>query len=493
MNRLVECVPNFSEGRNPETLQALMAAVNSVPDVYLLDHTMDPDHHRAVLTFVGPPEAVGEAALRAITTATGLIDLHQHHGAHPRVGATDVVPFVPVQSMTMDECVQLARTVGQRVGTELGIPVFLYEAAATQPARIRLEAIRQGGLHGLASRMESDPLWIPDFGPHRPHQTAGATVIGARRPLIAFNVNLRSTDVDIARTIAKSIRHSSGGWPCLKAIGVELSSRGLVQVAMNVTDYHVMPLHVAFEAVKTEAAAFEVDIASSELVGLVPQEALNEVGAAALQLGRFDSGQVLDARIRSVVTGCFDRATSLSEFRNAVASPNPTPAGASVAALVGSLAASLGVMGARLGHRPEVQQPLLLLSDRLHALVQLDVQAYERVTRARAIPKEQPERADQIEAALQHATEVPLEIAELVCQAGLLISSCLSSARPALHSDLTVAMIMAIAAVESARHTVQVNMKGLNNQLVKSGMDSRMRTNADRLEELRGLCYTPPS
>lgn len=488
VNRIIECVPNFSEGRNPSTVQALIASVTSVPDVWLLDYTMDPDHHRSVLTFAGSPEAVGEAALRAIRTATRLINLQHHVGEHPRVGATDVVPLVPIQGVTMEECVQLARRIGQEAGTELGIPVFLYEAAATHPDHVRLEAIRHGELAGLASRLASDPSWRPDFGPSRLHDTAGAIVVGARRPLVAFNVNLKTTDMAIATAIAKTIRHSNGGWPCLKAIGVRLASRGLVQVSMNLTDYHVTTMHVAFQAVKMEAAVHEVEIAGSEIIGLVPQEALDQVGAASLQLERFDPGQVLDTKIRITVSEHVRGPVSVSNLLQAVGSTKPTPAGGSVAALVGALAASLGLMGARLLHRMETQQQLLSLAERLHALVQADVEAYESVARARKISPERPERADEIGAALQRATETPMEIAELASEAGLVIATCLASAKPAVLSDLTVGIIMAIAACEAGLHTVKVNLKLLANQELRADFESRVGKTSRSLEELRALC-----
>ncbi len=297
MDRIVECVPNFSEGRNAATVQALVAAVAAVPGVRLLDHTMDPDHHRSVLTFAGEPMAVEAAAFHAITVATTRIDLRQHAGVHPRIGATDVVPFVPLRGVTMEECVQSARRVGQRIGTELGIPVFLYEQAATQPVRTRLEAIRRGGLSGLAARMESDPVWRPDFGPSSVHPTAGAVVTGARPPLIAFNVNLASHDVAIARAIAKTVRESNGGLPCVKAIGVALASRSLVQVAMNLTDYRVTSMETAFRAVQAEADKAGVRIAGSELIGLVPQTALGPATVQTVRLERFDPMQVLETRL----------------------------------------------------------------------------------------------------------------------------------------------------------------------------------------------------
>ena len=492
MPQIVECIQNFSEGRNPVTVQALIAAVQSVPDVWLLDHTMDADHHRSVLTFAGTPEAVGEAAFRAIAVATDLIDLCQHDGVHPRVGATDVVPFVPIQGVSMEDCVQLARRVGQRVGAELGIPVFLYEQAATNSHHAKLESIRRGGLSGLASRMGSDPQWTPEFGPPRLHETAGAVVVGARQPLIAFNVNLKTADLAVAKGIAKTIRHSNGGLPCVKAIGVKLASRGLVQVSINLTDFRVTSMDAAFRAVKTEAAKRGVEIVGSELIGLVPQAALDQTAAASLQFERFESAQVLETRVGAVMSGDVACAQSRAGFLEAVADAKPTPAGGSVAAFVGALAASLGVMGARLCLQAEAQQQLVQMSQRLHALVQADVEAYEGVSRVRKIHKESPERSTELAAALHEATKVPLEIAEIACQTGWVIQSFLKTAKPAVHSDLTVGMIIAIAAADAGLHTALVNMKEQTNQQLNDVFLKKITKTARSLEELKGLCYTPP-
>jgi glutamate formiminotransferase/glutamate formiminotransferase/formiminotetrahydrofolate cyclodeaminase len=492
MPQIIACIQNFSEGRDPAVVRALIAAVQSVSAVRLLDQTMDSDHHRAVLTFAGAPEAVGEAAFRAMTVAAELIDLRRHDGVHPRVGATDVVPFVPLQGVTMEDCVQLARRIGEKAGAELGIPVFLYEQAATRPDRVQLENIRRGGWHGLASRMESDPAWAPDFGPRQLHATAGAVIIGARRPLIAFNVNLKTADLSVARTIAKTVRHSSGGLPCLKAIGVELASRGLVQVSMNLTDYRVTSMYTAFEAVNARAAKCGVEIAGSELVGLVPQAALDQAAAAALRLERFDSAQVLETKIATVMAGSLEQDPTLSGFLDAVAGTTPTPAGGSVAALVGALAASLGVKGARLGSQNEAQQELVRLSQRLHALIKGDVEAYQGISRAGKIPKERSDRSSEVTVAWQKATEVPLEIAEAACQAGWVIQSCLKSVKPAVSSDLTVGIIMAVAAADAGLHTARTNVNAQVNQQLNEAMRPRIDRVARSLEELRGLCYTPP-
>jgi glutamate formiminotransferase/glutamate formiminotransferase/formiminotetrahydrofolate cyclodeaminase len=296
-DRLVECVPNFSEGRNEAVIRALMDAVQAVPGVRLLDHTQDADHHRCVLTFAGAPEAAGEAAFRTAAVAAARIDLRAHEGVHPRVGATDVIPFVPLRGVTMDDCVALARHVGKRIGDELKIPVILYEAAATNPVRVNLAEVRRGGLQQLTARMAGDPGWRPDFGPARPHPTAGVTVVGARRILVAFNVLLESNDLARARAIAKVVRQSSGGLPSVKAIGVPLAGQSRVQVAMNLVNIDETPVHVAFEAVRREAERRDVQIAGSELVGLVPRQAVEQAQAAGIKITSLDPSKILDTRL----------------------------------------------------------------------------------------------------------------------------------------------------------------------------------------------------
>jgi len=492
MPPIVECVPNFSEGRNPTVIEAIVTAITSVPGVLLLHQTMDRDHHRSVLTFAGPPDAVGEAALRAIVTATDLIDLRQHIGVHPRIGATDVVPFIPIRDFSMDECVRLAHAIGKEVGTRLGIPVFLYEQAAVHQHRRRLETIRSGGLNGLAFRMGQDPAWRPDFGPPHLHNTAGAIVVGARHPLIAFNVNLKTNDLSAAKDIARSIRESTGGLPCLKAIGVELASRGMVQVAMNLTDYRVTPMHKAFQAVTTESAKRGIEVAGSELIGLVPQAAFNQVAAASLQLEQFNPADILETNITHAMSAKQETNQTLSDFLTAVAAAKPTPGGGSVAALVGALAASLGVMGARLAHQTDEEHRLTQLQDRLRQLVQEDATAYGRLVDAYKIPTHDPDRSHAITGALHRATEIPLEIAESACEAGRFLQTLCKSAKPLVHSDLTVGMHIAIAAAAAGCHTVRTNIKHQLNPHLNDA-DLRRLTETERsLEELKGLCYTPP-
>jgi glutamate formiminotransferase len=294
---IVECVPNVSEGRRPEIVESLAQAVRQVPGVRLLDRSSDPSHNRSVLTMAGDASALKAAVIALVDVAIGAIDLRTHTGGHPRLGAVDVVPFVPIEGATMAECVALARETGAAVAARFDVPVFLYEEAATQPARRNLEDIRRGEFEGLASKL-SDPQWAPDFGPARPHPTAGAVAIGARMPLIAFNVNLSTDRLEVAKQIAAAVRHSSGGFRFVKAMGVALTDRGIVQVSMNVTNYEKTPLVRVFEAVKREAARYGVAVRECEIVGLVPAAALMAVAEYALQLDGFRGDQVLETRLR---------------------------------------------------------------------------------------------------------------------------------------------------------------------------------------------------
>ena len=297
MQQIIECVANVSEGRDTAVLDALTHAIRAIPDVAVLDRHADWDHHRSVYTFGGQPKAVLQAAFALIQTAVPLINLNIHRGEHPRVGAVDVVPLIPLKGATIKDCIDWARQLGRRIGTDLHIPVFLYEAACLIPTRQRLEVIRRGGVKGLGARMAVDPLWSPDFGPPQPHPTAGVVIIGARHPLIAFNVVLQTADVTVAQSIAKRIRTSGGGLPSLKAIGIGLVSQGLSQVSMNLINYHETSVEDAFEAVKMEAEKLHVGIEESEIVGLLPQDAVPLQPQARLKLRSWHPNQVLETRL----------------------------------------------------------------------------------------------------------------------------------------------------------------------------------------------------
>ncbi len=296
MQKLIECVPNFSEGRRQEVIDQVAGAVKGVEGVRLLDVSPNPDHNRTVLTFVGPPDAVAEAAFAATAEAVKLIDMEKHKGEHPRMGAMDVVPFIPISGMTMQEAVEMANQVGQRIAEELGVPVYLYSAAATTPARKKLPDVRQGQYEGLKESI-SMPERKPDYGEPKMHPTAGATAVGARPPLIAFNVNLGTTNLQIAKDIAKGLRESSGGLVNVQAMGVDLAAEGLSQVSMNLLDYTKTPIHRAYELVRVEAERYGVPVVGSEIVGLVPLDALVGLVDFYLRLKGFNRSQVLEARL----------------------------------------------------------------------------------------------------------------------------------------------------------------------------------------------------
>ena len=294
--KLVECIPNFSEGRRKEVVDAILDEIRSVDGVKLLDMEMDADHNRSVVTFIGEPEAVKEAAFRATGKAAKLIDMDQHRGEHPRMGATDVIPFVPISDIKMDECVGIAKEVGERIGSELKIPVYLYEEAATRPDRVNLADVRRGQYEGLKEEIGKNPDKKPDFGPENIGK-AGATAVGARMPLVAFNVYLGTDDIKIAKAIAKAVRHSSGGLRFVKAMGFEIKERGLVQVSMNLTNYKKTPIHRVFEMVKSEALRFGVNVVEGEIVGLVPEDALLDSAKFYLRLNNFKKMQVLEKKM----------------------------------------------------------------------------------------------------------------------------------------------------------------------------------------------------
>jgi glutamate formiminotransferase len=297
MAKIVECVPNFSEGRRIDVIEAIAAEIKNVQGVRLLAYEHDKDHNRSVFTFIGSPENVKAAAFAACKKASELIDMNKHQGEHPRVGATDVIPFIPISDVSIADCVKLANELGAEIANNLGIPIYLYEHAATTPKRRNLADVRRGQYEGLREAIQSDPERRPDFGPSVLHATAGATVVGARMPLVAYNVNLATDDLDIAKSIAKAVRHSSGGLRFVKALGLEIKERGIVQVSMNLTDYEKTPIFRVFEMIKREAERYGVEILGSEVIGLIPLNALVDSAEYYLRIEKFDKSQVLENRL----------------------------------------------------------------------------------------------------------------------------------------------------------------------------------------------------
>jgi glutamate formiminotransferase len=298
-NALVECVPNFSEGRKTETISALARAIDAVATSCVLGTHVDPDHNRSVITFVASPEKIVDAAVAAVGRAAELIDMREHKGEHPRLGATDVLPFVPIRGVTMDDCVRLAHDAGERIANELSIPVFFYERAARKAERVNLEDVRRGALELLREQIAVEPARAPDVGPLMVHETAGAIAVGARPFLIAFNVNLKTRDVAVAKQIARTVRARHGGLPFVKALGFTLSTRGLVQVSMNLVDYETTGMAAAYNAVRDEASRLGVEIASTEIVGLVPENALDRSAEYFQKLENFSEDKIFEHRLRA--------------------------------------------------------------------------------------------------------------------------------------------------------------------------------------------------
>ncbi len=297
MPAMIECVPNFSEGRRKEVINKIVSSIRSVPGIKILDVESDPDHNRSVVTFVGTEENIGEAAFQGAKTAVQLIDLNKHTGQHPRMGALDVLPFIPLGGATMQDCIEIANKVGERLALELRTPVYLYEEAAKKPERRNLEDVRRGQFEGIREAIKTDSSRIPDYGPRAVHPTGGATAVGARMPLVAFNVDLRTQDVNVAKEIAKKIRTSSGGLPYLKALGFYLAERKMTQVSMNLTNYKVTSMSTVFEAIRMEADARGVEIAQGEIIGLVPLDAICDLAGTYIKQPAFTSNQVLEMRI----------------------------------------------------------------------------------------------------------------------------------------------------------------------------------------------------
>lgn len=460
---LVECVPNFSEGRDRGTLDALRAALTSVPAVKLLDVQADASHHRSVFTFVAPPDAAVEAAFRAAQVARDRIDLSRHRGEHPRMGATDVVPFVPVRDVTMDDCVTLAKRLGERVGRELEIPVFLYARAAARRERERLPDVRKGEFEGLRERIGMDPAADPDFGPKRIHATAGATAVGARPFLVAYNIYLDTTDVGIAKEIAKKIRTSGGGLPAVQASGFEVNGRA--QVSMNLLDIDVTPPATVFAVVEAEARARAVGILTSEVVGLVPERAIVGAGAAYLKLPDA-ADHLLEAKIRAA------EGPSLDGWIEALASAAPVPGGGSAAALAGALAAGLVAMVARLtigrktyaaveGRAREILIEADALRAELRRLVDEDAAAYTAVSAAYKTPKDDPARASRIDQALLGAARTPLATALAAARLVALGRAIGEIGNKKAVSDAKVAEGLARAALAGAVENVTINVAAL--------------------------------
>ncbi len=502
---LIECIPNFSEARRPEVIDQIVAAIQSVSEVKVLDRSSDLDHNRTVLTFAGSPAGVEEAAFRAIKTAAELIDLDQHTGAHPRMGATDVCPFVPLSGVTMDDCIAIAKRLGQRVGSELNIPVYLYEAAATRPERTNLENVRRGQYEGIKAEIETNPERQPDFGPAKMPK-AGATVIGARNPLIAFNVYLTTADVDIAKKIAKSIRHSSGGFRYVKGLGLLVDGRA--QISMNLTNFHDTPIARAVEFIRREAQRYGVAIHHSELVGLIPQEALVDAAVWYTQLDQFSPEQILESRLFSPLpTGegqgegaPLQTQPEPASFIEHLAAPTPTPGGGSAGAFAGAMGAGLVAMvsGLTIGKKKyaEVEaemQAIRVVAENLRKeltqAVDDDAASFEVLMAKFKMPKETDEqislRTGAITQATLNAAHIPLHVAEQTIKVMELALKCAKHGLLSAISDSMSGFAMSRATLTAAGYNVRININSLDNRSLGDKMLlelADLEKEADKLE-----------
>ena len=478
MSTLVECVPNFSEGRDKSKVDAIVDAMK-MPGVYLLDREMDADHNRCVITLVGEREPIQEAAIRGVGKAAELIDLNVHSGAHPRMGAADVVPFIPIDGVTVEDCVAMANHVGEEIWKRYQIPVYLYESAARIPERQGLENIRRGQFEGIRAEIATNPARRPDIGEPRVHPTAGATVVGARKFLIAYNVFLNTPDVDIAKRIAKAIRFSSGGLRFVKGAGFLV--RGQAQVSMNLTDFEQTPIHRVFEIVKREAARYGVKPVSSEIVGLIPKKALEDAAEWFLQVENFDSSLILENRLAAVMGGKMavgGLRAGVEPFVEQLAAPTATPGGGSASAAAGAMAAGLAAMVASMsrGKKAYLQYESQLsvaiaaltpLREELKSSIDADAESYNSVMKAYKAAKTATDEksADaMIDAALKEATAIPLSVAEKAHQIAQLAKSLEPITNPNMKSDLTTASALATAAITGALANVEINLASIKDQ-----------------------------
>jgi glutamate formiminotransferase/formiminotetrahydrofolate cyclodeaminase len=481
----VECIPNFSEARRPEVVDAIVAAI-AAAGVTVLDRHSDKDHNRTVVTYVGAPAAVEEAAFQGIRKAAELINLDGHTGTHPRIGATDVVPFVPLSGVSMEDCVAMARRLGERVGRELNIPVYLYEEAATQPERVNLENIRRGQYEGLKVEIETHPERKPDFGPAH-LGPAGATVIGARHPLVAYNVYLNTDDLSIAKSIARGLRQSSGGYRYVKALGMLVE--GMAQVSMNLTNFRQTPVFRVVETIRREAARYGVSIHHSELVGLIPQDALIDSAVWYLQMDDFKADQILEQHVYSVAS--MSGLAAGDSFLDNLAAATPTPGGGSAAAHAGAMGAALVTMVARLtvGKKKyadvEAQMNEILnhaerLRRELTAAVDEDSSAFEGVMAAFKLSKDTPKqekiRAEAIEKATLYAAQVPFTVAQKSVSVMALAERAVALGNLNAISDGASAAAMARAALVSAGYNVRINLAGLADKTAGDSLLSQLHT-----------------
>jgi len=467
MPKLVECVPNFSEGRRPEVVDAICQAITSVDGVVLLDKEMDADHNRAVVTFVCHPNNAVEAAFRGYQKAAELIDMTTHKGEHPRMGACDVCPFIPISEVTIEDAIELANRLGQRVGEELQIPVYLYEDAATSPKRRNLAKVRQGQYEGIRDSIEKDKARKPDYGPARMNLKSGATAIGVRFPLVAFNVYLGTNKKWIADKIAEAVKALKGGYRFVKALGFSIKERDQVQISMNLVNYTKTPIFRVFETIKSEAARYGVNVTSSEVVGLVPNDALVDVADFYLRFENFTKAQILEEKLNEAGSvGGVEEET----FYDEVASSSPAPGGGSVAASAGVLSAALSAMVCRLtvgkkqyaavkDELSEIRDKCDILRGELTTLIDTDKEAFNKVMEAF---KTKDDAA--IEAANKEAASVPLTVMQKALEVLRMTETVVNKGNENSITDAGVAGLMGISAIQGAGYNVKINLTSIGDK-----------------------------
>jgi glutamate formiminotransferase / formiminotetrahydrofolate cyclodeaminase len=485
MPAIIECVPNFSEGRDKAKIDSILEAMK-MDGVYLLDREMDADHNRCVVTLVGDREPLMEAVLRGVGKAAELIDLTKHQGAHPRMGATDVVPFIPIEGVTLEDCVQMARHVGEQIWKRFQIPVYLYEAAAQRPERTNLENIRRGQFEGIRDDIATNPARMPDFGEPRVHPTAGATVVGARKFLVAYNVYLNTSDVDVAKKVGKAVRFSNGGLRYVKGMGIPV--RGLAQVSMNLTDTDQTPIARVYEYVKREAARYGVMPLSSEIVGLIPKKSLEDAAEWFLQIENFDSSMILENRLAAVMGGKLavgGLRAGVEPFVEQLAAPTAAPGGGSASAAAGAMAAGLGAMvagmsrgkKAYLQYERELSEAIAQLSkirEEFKAAIDEDANSYKEVMAAFKAAKDGGNGAGAINAAMRKATLVPYGVAERAVETARILESLKPITNPKMASDLTVGLTLSRATLEGALANVEINLADSEDQAFVSEMRTKV-------------------
>ncbi len=491
MSKYVECVPNFSEGRDAGKIEQIVSAARNTAGVVILDVEKDIDHNRTVLSFVAPVETAVEACFKAVKKAAELIDLNYHKGEHPRMGAMDVAPFIPVLGSSIEDCITLAKQLGERIGKELQIPVYLYDQAALRPDRKDLAKVRKGQFEGLKTEIGTNPEKIPDFGPNKIHPTAGAMAVGAREQIINFNVNLDTKDMEFGKGLAKKIRTSGGGLPCLRAKEIFLESKGQVQISTVLTNYKVTSIKTVIDAIQRETEPKGIKIADTELIGLTTQEAINGFALETLKVINFQpSAQILESRLSDLLSTWQSGSDKLVD---ALSNTDPTPGGGSAAAVSGAMGCALGqmAMGISLQSKKldEAKKPALRkghealgrLRSEMQACMREDSRAFELFMETRKIPKDDPSRPAKMQAALCYAAEVPLKTARIASQAldELKDSGGIS---PSVGSDYRSANHLLLCAIKCAAENVKINIESIQDKNYSAKLEKELESFMDAVK-----------